>query len=61
MIDFEYYNPAKIIFGKDSINKLGDLLVEYGATKLLLVYSGEFIKSLGIYDAVKNAAKDNGI
>lgn len=61
MLDFEYYNPAKIVFGQDSINKVGVLLKENGATKLLLVYSGDFIKTLGIYDTVKNAANVNGI
>lgn len=61
MVDFEYYNPAKIVFGEDSVNKVGELLKEYGATKLLLVYSGDFIKTLGIFDAVKKAADENGI
>lgn len=61
MVDFEYYNPAKIVFGQNSVNKVGELIKEYGATKLLLVYSGDFIKTLGIFDAVKNAAKENGI
>lgn len=61
MIDFEYYNPAKILFGEHSIDKIGSLLKEYNATKLLLVYSGDFIKELGIYDAVRNAAAENDI
>lgn len=61
MVDFEYYNPAKIVFGENSINKIGDLLKEYKVTKLLLVYSGDFIKTLGIFDAVKNAAAENDI
>lgn len=57
MIDFEYYNPAKIIFGRQAIEKLGYLLKEYGARNLLLVYSGDFIKELGIYDDVKKTAE----
>lgn len=61
MVDFEYYNPAKIVFGEKSVDKIGDLIKENGATKLLLVYSGDFIKTLGIFDAVKNAAAENGI
>lgn len=61
MVNFEYYNPAKIVFGQDSVNKVGELIKEYGATKLLLVYSGDFIKTLGIYDAVKDAAAKNGV
>ena len=30
MIGFEYYNPAKIVFGEDSEKKLKDLLSGYG-------------------------------
>ena len=45
---FEYYNPAKIIFGAGSINKIKALLENVKAKSLLLVYSGNFIKDLGI-------------
>lgn len=61
MVDFEYYNPAKIVFGENSIDKVGELLKEYKVTSLLLVYSGDFIKTLGIFDAVKKAAEENNI
>lgn len=60
MIGFEYYNPAKIVFGEDSEKKIKELLAEYNVKSLLLVYSGEFIKDLGIYDTVKNAASELG-
>ena len=61
MVDFEYYNPAKIVFGQNSIDKIGELLKENNATKLLMVYSGEFIKELGIYEKVKEACESQGI
>ena len=61
MIGFEYYNPAKIVFGEDSEKKLKDLLSAHGVTSLLLVYSGDFIKDLGIYQVVSDAAKALGI
>ena len=54
--DFEYYNPAKIVFGEHSEQKLKSLLVAYGVKSLQLVYSGDFIKTLGIYDVIKDAA-----
>ena len=37
MVDFEYYNPAKIVFGENSIDKIGELLKENHATKILMV------------------------
>ena len=61
MIGFEYYNPAKIVFGEDSEKKLKDLLSAHGVTSLLLVYSGDFIKDLGIYQVVSDAAKALGV
>ena len=61
MIGFSYYNPARIVFGEGSERKLADLLREYKVTSLLLVYSGDFIKTLGIYDAVLDAVTELGI
>ena len=61
MIGFTYYNPAKIVFGEGSERQLANLLREQGATSLLLVYSGDFIKKLGIHDAVTDAVKELGI
>lgn len=61
MVNFQYYNPAKIIFGRDALKKLKDLLKERTVTSLLMVYSGEFIKTLGIYEEVENICKELGI
>ncbi|MBQ6660069.1 MAG: iron-containing alcohol dehydrogenase [Lachnospiraceae bacterium] len=61
MIGFTYYNPAKIVFGEGSERQLADLLREKKATSLLLVYSGDFIKTLGIYGAVLDAVTKLGI
>ena len=61
MIGFEYYNPAKIVFGEDSEKSLKSLLKQYNVTSLLLVYSGDFIKTLGIYDVITEAVSELGI
>jgi len=61
MIDFEYYNPAKIVFGEHSEQKLKSLLAAHGVKSLQLVYSGDFIKTLGIYDVIKDAVAELGI
>ncbi len=61
MIGFEYYNPAKIIFGEGSEFKLVNLLSDLKTTSLLLVYSGDFIKTLGIYDVITDAVETLGI
>ena len=61
MIAFEYYNPAKIVFGEDSEKNIAKLLKDYNVRSLLLVYSGDFIKTLGIYDVITDAVKELGI
>jgi hypothetical protein len=61
MVNFQYHNPAKIVFGAGSEKELARLLKEEKATSLLMVYSGDFIKELGIYDAVKSACDEAGI
>lgn len=61
MIAFEYYNPAKIVFGEDSEKNIAKLLKDYDVKSLLLVYSGDFIKTLGIYDVITDAVKELGI
>ena len=61
MIGFEYYNPAKIIFGEESEKSLKGLLEKHNVKSLLLVYSGDFIKTLGIYSVIEEAVKELGI
>ncbi|EOB3584497.1 iron-containing alcohol dehydrogenase [Vibrio vulnificus] len=50
-LDFTYYNPTTIHFGKDSLIKLKDELSQYGDS-VLLVYGRNAIKSNGLYDEV---------
>ncbi len=61
MIGFEYYNPSKIVFGEDSEKNIAKLLKSYNVKSLLLVYSGDFIKSLGIHTVITDAVKELGI
>ena len=61
MVNFQYHNPAKIVFGQGSETEIQRLLKEEKATSLLMVYSGDFIKELGIFDVVKTACESLGI
>ena len=58
MKNFIYHSPAKIVFGENQINKLGDLLKENNVRKMLLVYGRESIKKLGIYENIIQTAKE---
>lgn len=62
MVNFDFKNPARIIFGEKSISKVESLLKDYNAHSVLLVTDGGgFAKSLGIYDEIKNACDKNGM
>lgn len=58
MIDFEYYNPARIIFGAEPYEKVEEFLRIKGVKTLLMVYSGEFVKELGIYQEVEKICEN---
>lgn len=51
MNNFYYYNPTKILFGKDSVDGLGGL-IDSNHKKVLLHYGGGSIKRSGLYDKV---------
>jgi NADP-dependent alcohol dehydrogenase len=53
MNNFEFKNPTKIIFGKDTIQKLETEIPN--DAKVLLLYGGGSIKKNGIYEQVKTA------
>ncbi|MEG0128942.1 iron-containing alcohol dehydrogenase [Clostridium sp.] len=56
MLNFEFHNPTKIVFGKNTIEKL-DALVPQNA-RVLVTYGGGSIKKNGVLDKVRAALKD---
>ena len=56
MNNFEFYNPVKILFGKDQVSNLPVLL--QGKKRIMITYGGGSIKKNGILDQVKKQLKD---
>lgn len=56
MKNFEFYNPVKVIFGKDQINKLSINIKPYN--RIMIIYGGGSIKKNGIYHQVIDALKE---
>lgn len=52
MQNFDYMTPTRLIFGKDVIEKLPEVMSQYGK-KILLTYGGGSIRKIGLYDKVK--------
>ena len=53
MLNFEFKNPTKIIFGKGEIAKISREIPK--TEKILVLYGGGSIKTNGVYDQVKAA------
>ncbi len=60
MINFEFYNPARIVFGKGVESQVGALVKRHGA-KVLLHYGGGSIKRTGVYDKVVDSLRAAGV
>jgi hypothetical protein len=60
MLNFEFDNKTKIIFGKKVEEQVGEL-TRANATKVLLHYGGGSIKASGLYDRVINSLKEAGV
>jgi alcohol dehydrogenase len=59
MNEYIYYNPTRLVFGKDQIKSLKDELGTYGK-KVLVVYGGGSIKRNGLYDVVMDELNKMG-
>lgn len=60
MINFQHYNPTRIIFGKDVYKNIGEEVKKYG-TRILMVYGGKSLKANGTYDEVVKSLKKAGV
>ena len=57
MQNFDYMTPTRLIFGKESIVKLPEVMQPLGK-RVLLTYGGGSIKRSGLYDRVKELLKE---
>lgn len=57
MFNFSFQNPTRIIFGREQMAQLSDLVKPF--QKVLLIYGGGSIKHNGVYQQVTAALKDS--
>lgn len=61
MKNFVYENPTKIIFGRETIDKIGCEISSRGIKKILMVYGRNAIKKNGVYDTVLKSLRNANI
>ncbi|WP_066455694.1 iron-containing alcohol dehydrogenase [Anaerotruncus rubiinfantis] len=61
MLNFEFYSPTKIYFGKELEEKIGPVIQDYGYGNVLIVYGGGSIKRNGLLGKVEDSLKKSGL
>jgi len=61
MLDFTYYAPTKVFFGKDSHKNIGEIIKGYGYKKIMMQYGFGSIKKSGLYDEIMSSLNKNAI
>ncbi len=61
MLDFTYYTPTKVYFGKDTHKNVGEIISAYGYKKIMVQYGKSSVKKTGLYDQVMESLKNSGI
>ena len=61
MLDFNFYAPTKIYFGKGKEKQVGEIIKGYGYKTVMLMYGQNSIKKSGLYDRVVKALTESGI
>ncbi|QTA38612.1 iron-containing alcohol dehydrogenase [Thermosipho ferrireducens] len=61
MRNFVFYNPTKLVFGKNTIDKIGEYLKKGKIKKVLFLAGGGSIKKNGVYERVVRSLIENDI
>ena len=61
MFDFKYYTPTKVLFGKNTEEKVAELVKEFGGKKVLIHYGGGSVIRSGLMQRVTDQLDKAGI
>ncbi len=61
MFDFKYYTPTKVLFGKNTEDKVAELIQEFGGKKVLIHYGGGSVIRSGLLQRVTDQLDKAGI
>jgi hypothetical protein len=61
LLNFDFKRPTEFVFGRDTENRVGELLKKYGATKVLVHFGGGSVVRSGLLERVEKSMRDSGI
>lgn len=61
MLNFNYFAPTKVFFGRDTHKEVGEIVKSYGYKKIMLQYGMGSVKKSGLFDEVMASLKNSGI
>ena len=61
MFDFKYFTPTKVLFGKNTEDKVTELIKEFGGKKVLIHYGGGSVIRSGLMQRVTDKLDAAGI
>jgi len=61
MLNFQYYTPTKVVFGKDTDLEIGALVKSEDCKKVLIHYGSASAEKSGLLDRVRGALSSEGI
>lgn len=61
MKDFIYYAPTEVVFGRDAEDSIGEMVVKYGGTKVLVHYGGRSAERSGLLGKVYDELNKAGV
>jgi len=61
MQKFEYYSPTRIVFGKDTEKRAGELAGSFGAQRVFVIYGGQSAIKSGLIDRVRKSILEAGL
>lgn len=59
--DFNFYTPTRVVFGRESESKIGQLVKDNGGKRVLLHYGGGSAERSGLLDVVRRQLEQAGI
>ena len=61
MKDFNFYAPTRVVFGRESEDRLPELIKQFGGTKVLVHFGGGSARRYGLLDKVEQMLDQAGI